>query len=326
MLPILGAQVVKKGFALPLSAGISAQYFWQESDLVIENLMVGFNNGTMYNIDQIIRFDDAKSSAQAVTIRPDIWLFPFLNVYLIMGQGKSSTEVSAKVMLPDSSNQWNEVTSFSTTANFDATTTGFGITPTMGIWGWWLALDMNFTWNDISALNEPAFAYVFGPRFGKTIKIDEEKSFTFWFGGFRLNLAAQTSGSLSLSELFDAGEIQGKIDEGYTNLGNAEENIESWWDGLSESEQNNPANKAKYEVANNALETAGNLLNAVDGAVNQIQGSTVQYSLEKKPKDPWNFIIGSQFQINKHFMIRAEYGFLGSRNHFTTGIQYRFGL
>ena len=40
----------------------------------------------------------------------------------------------------------------------------------------------------------------------------------------------------------------------------------------------------------------------------------------------WNFIIGAQFQLNKHFMWRAEYGFLGSRQQFMTGLQYRFGL
>jgi hypothetical protein len=326
MLPILGAQAVQKGFKLPLSAGISTQYFWQESDLIIENLMVGFNNGPQYNLDEIIRFDDAKSKAQAVTIRPDVWLFPFLNVYIIMGQAKTSTEISAKLMLPDSSNQWQEITSFSTTANFDATTTGFGITPTMGLWGWWMALDMNFTWNDISALDEPAFGFVFGPRFGKTFKIDEEKNVSIWFGGFRVKLAAETNGSLSLEDLFDTEDIQVKLDQGYQKLDEASQNIETWWDGLSATEQRNPANKAKYEAANRTLETAGNLLNVVDGAVNNAEGSTVQYSLEKRPKDPWNFIVGSQFQLNEHLMLRVEYGFLGSRNHFITGIQYRFGL
>ncbi len=31
-------------------------------------------------------------------------------------------------------------------------------------------------------------------------------------------------------------------------------------------------------------------------------------------------------QINKHFTIRFEAGFLGSRNQVMTGIQYRVGL
>jgi hypothetical protein len=65
---------------------------------------------------------------------------------------------------------------------------------------------------------------------------------------------------------------------------------------------------------------------AADNAVNTIETSTVQYSMDKRVKDPWNFIVGSQFQLNKHFMLRAEYGFTGSRTQFLMGLQYRFGL
>jgi hypothetical protein len=36
--------------------------------------------------------------------------------------------------------------------------------------------------------------------------------------------------------------------------------------------------------------------------------------------------LGAQYQYNKHFMLRAEYGFLGSRKQFLTSLQYRFGL
>ena len=44
-LPIWGDKATKMGFDLPYSAGLSVQYLWQESELVIENLQVGFNNG-----------------------------------------------------------------------------------------------------------------------------------------------------------------------------------------------------------------------------------------------------------------------------------------
>ena len=56
------------------------------------------------------------------------------------------------------------------------------------------------------------------------------------------------------------------------------------------------------------------------------ESAAIQYSLNQRPKDLWNFIIGSQYQINKHIMLRAEYGFLGSRTQFMAGLQYRFGL
>src|SRR6478736_6709515 len=58
-LPIWGEKATQKGFQLPYSAGVSVNYFWQESDLTIKNLEVGFNNGPMYNLDQVIRFNGA---------------------------------------------------------------------------------------------------------------------------------------------------------------------------------------------------------------------------------------------------------------------------
>jgi hypothetical protein len=67
-------------------------------------------------------------------------------------------------------------------------------------------------------------------------------------------------------------------------------------------------------------------LNAASQAVTNAGSSTVQYSLDKKPKNMWNFIIGSQFQVNRSLQIRAEVGFLGSRTQFIGGLQYRFDL
>jgi len=326
-LPIWGAKATAKGYDLPYSAGVSLNYFWQQSDLVITDLFVGFNQGPMYDLDELIRFDDAVATASIITIRPDIWLLPFLNVYGIFSKAKTSTAISAGVWLPDTSNVWNEVTTFSSKANFDATAFGLGMTPTLGIGGGWMALDMNVTWSDISALDKPVFSFVFGPRFGKTFKFKHpERNIAIWAGGFRVHLSAETNGSLNLSDVMPVDDLQGKVDEGMIKVEDAAVQVDEWWKGLSELEQRNPVNAAKYETANRVLEKTGNALNTIDGALNDEKSATVQYSLIKYPKDKWNFIIGSQFQLNKHFMLRAEYGFLGSRQQFMTGLQYRFGL
>src|SRR6187401_1309226 len=110
-LPILGAKATKAGYNLPLSAGLSLNYFWQVSDIIIDNLQVGFNNGPMYNLDEIVRFDKAKTTASALTVRPDIWLFPFLNVYAIFGKAQASTEVGFGIWVPDSTNTPKQIAS-----------------------------------------------------------------------------------------------------------------------------------------------------------------------------------------------------------------------
>lgn len=326
-LPIWGAKATKLGFNLPYSAGLGVNYIWQESDLIIENLKIGFNNGPLVDLDEVVRFNSAVSEASGVNIRPDIWLFPFLNVYGIFAQAKPSTAVGFGIYAPDADGNWTEVISLDSKANFDATSFGFGLTPTIGIGGGWMALDMNFTWNDIAELEKPAFAFVFGPRFGKSFKLKKpESNIALWVGGFRLKLNTGTSGSLQLNEIIETDGLQAKVDDGIQTVDEKQQQVNAWWDGLSSIEQNNPVNVAKYETANRALERAGDFLYGLDEALNDEDYATVQYSLDKRPKDMWNFIIGSQYQYNKHWMVRFEYGFLGSRNQVIAGLQYRFGL
>jgi len=326
-LPIWGQKVTEKGFSLPLPAGLSLNYFGQESDLIIDNLSVGFNNGPQYDLNEIIRFNSAVSTASSISLRPDFWVFPFLNVYGIFAKAKTSTAIDAGLWLPDTANNWNEIAAFSSKADFDAVTTGFGMTPTVGIAGCFLALDMNMAWTSISSLEKPVFSFVFGPRLGKSFKFkNENRNIAVWMGGFRVKMSSETKGSINLGDVIPVDEMQGKVDDGFAKVDEAENNVNAWWDGLTEQEQNNPVNQSKYETANRTIDAFGNLLTTVDGALSTASTSTVQYSLTKTPKDMWNFVVGSQFQLNKHLMCRAEYGFLSSRQQLTLGLQYRFGF
>ncbi len=326
-LPILGAKATKAGYNLPYSAGVSAQYFWQESDLIIDNLNVGFNNGPMYNVDEIIRFNTARATASATTVRPDIWLFPFLNIYAILGKAQASTEVGFGIWVPDSTNTSHEIASASTLIEFNTSTYGIGFTPTIGVGGGFLALDMNVAWTDVPQLSKPARSFVFGPRLGKNFKLKKpESGIAVWVGAFRVQISSETNGSINLSEVLPPGEFGSKVDQAIAKVGNAQQQVDAWWAGLSNAEKQNPVNEAKYNTANRILSRTGEILASADNAINNFGTSTVQYTMDKRPKDPWNFIVGSQYQLNKHFMLRGEFGFLGSRPQFLIGMQYRFGL
>ena len=326
-LPIWGAKATKAGYALPYSAGLSIQYFGQKSDIIIENLKVGFNGGPLYDLDGLVRFDKAIATASAVTVRPDVWLFPFLDVYGIFGKAQASTDVGFGVWIPDSSGTDQQIFSAESTVEFKSSTFGLGVTPTIGVGGGFLALDMNVAWTDVPQLKKPAMSFVFGPRFGKNFKLkNPERTIAVWAGGFRVHLSSQTEGSINLSEVINTDELQTKVNSGIEKVDDAKQGVDEWWANLSPAEQNSPVNKAKYELANNTLEKAGLILANADAALNDGVNSTVQYSMDKRVKDAWNFIVGSQFQLNKHLMIRAEVGFLGSRTQVMAGLQYRFGL
>ena len=137
-------------------------------------------------------------------------------------------------------------------------------------------------------------------------------------------MGTQTLGSLSAAELFPTAEWGQKIDEGYQNLTSAQTKVDDWWNGLSQTEQNHPVNKAKYETANRVLDVYGRVLGGASQVVDNASDASIQYSLEKRPKDMWNFLLGGQFQLNRSWMLRAEAGFFGSRTQVIAGLQYRF--
>jgi hypothetical protein len=327
VLPIWGEKATKRGFNLPYSAGLSSQYFGQRSDVVIENLLVGFNHGPMHDLDGIVRFNDVKSRSDGISLRPDVWLFPFLNVYAIMGRSSASTEVNYSLWLPDSSGGEHEVGRFGTKVDFNANTVGFGLTPTVGVGNGWLALDMNFTWTDVPQLDQPAVAFVFDPRMGKAFRLrNPDENINVWVGAFRLAINTGTSGSIPLGDALPIAQWQASVDQGLAEVQRRNAEIDAWWNSLSPAEQADPVNQAKYNASKAALQRAAGFLTAADQAVSNAASSTVQYSLDKHPADAWNFTVGGQYQLNKNWMFRLEGGFLGSRTHLIAGAQYRFGL
>ncbi len=326
ILPIWGSKATAAGFSLPLSAGLGLNYLWQESSIIIENLNVGFNGGQMYNLDNIVRFDEAISRSQGLNVRPDVWLFPFLNVYGILAAVQTSTDVNFGVWIPDTTS-YQELFSASTTADFNGTTFGFGLTPTIGVAGGFLAVDMNFTWTDLDALSKPAQAFVIAPRFGKSFRVSKrrlDRSVAVWVGAFRLNIRSETAGSIPLSDLSDFEEVFGKIDDGKMRVEDAQVRLDEWWNGLTDQEQ--AIREPIYDKANDLLQRTYEVLNGAENAAENVESSTVQYTLDKRQKNLWNMVVGAQYQHNKHFMVRAEYGFLGSRDQLLVGLQYRFGL
>lgn len=293
LLPIWGKKVTEKGFNLPYSAGLGVNYLWQESDLIINNLMVGFNNGPMYNIDELIRFDKALATAGALNFRPDVWVFPFLNVYGIFGRSSASTDVGFGLWLPDSTSTPKEVANAGTVVEFNAGTIGIGMTPTIGVAGGFLALDMNVSWTDVPQLEKPTFVFVFGPRLGKSFKLKKpESNISVWTGGFRVKFRSDTQGSVNLGDIFPIDDWNAQIENGKQMVNDSQEQVDAWWEGLTPAEQKNPVNKAKYENANNLISTAGELVNSAEQAVATAETSTVQYSMDKKPKVDTHFRMG----------------------------------
>ena len=61
--------------------------------------------------------------------------------------------------------------------------------------------------------------------------------------------------------------------------------------------------------------------------IEQADGSTIiRYGMDKQVKEMWNGVFGAQFQLNKRWMFRTEWGVIGDRKSALASINYRFLL
>lgn len=105
--PIWGQQVVELGYELPLPYGVGMLAMQIEQDIELSNLQVGFNGQAPDPVD-FVTFGVGQARHQTVQTKADLWLFPFMNVFLAVGHidGRSKIPLSfpgddaLKLLLP----------------------------------------------------------------------------------------------------------------------------------------------------------------------------------------------------------------------------------
>jgi hypothetical protein len=96
--------VYRAGFDIPYPIGIMGNYLWMNQGILIDNMQLGLKTDAkdipLTNVDEFIKFGDNSNTSFTVNVRPDVWLFPFLNVYGIFGVGRSETTVNLTDPVP----------------------------------------------------------------------------------------------------------------------------------------------------------------------------------------------------------------------------------
>ncbi len=69
------------------------------------------------------------------------------------------------------------------------------------------------------------------------------------------------------------------------------------------------------------------VLDPIVEAIDSRKGdSIIRYGMDKSPTQMWNGVIGGQFQLNKKWMFRTEFGVFGDRSSALLSFNYRFLL
>ncbi len=298
--PIWGQGAYKKGFDIPYPIGVMANYMWLKQGILIDNLQLGFKSDSkdipLTPVD-FIGFGDNINTSYTVNVRPDIWLFPFLDVYGIFGYGKSHTEVNI--------NRLGEQP-FNLTSIVDQgiSTAGVGLMGAFGIGPVWLSVDANFTWNKPELLDKSVRVSVVGIRLGHTFvfKKRPDRNFAVWIGAMRASMSSSTVGEIKMIDALPPETWERR-----------DEIVNNYWDWY-----NNEATPLQKKTADKVLTPIIDRLETANGS------AVVRYGMDKQVKQLWNGLLGVQFQLNKHWMFRSEAGLVGDRKSILVSVNYRF--
>lgn len=291
--PIWGKKVTKRGFDLQYPVGIMANGYFGSQKITISDLKVGFNDMEPVPLD-FVKFGETKASIQTITMRADLWVFPFVDLYLL--GGKTWTETSVALIEPFK---------FNTDANFDGNTFGIGTTLAGGYHGAVLIVDVNHTWTKIDEIEGAIQTTLFTPRVGYNYVFQNKpwKNLVLWVGAPGVFINRTTEGTIDLSDLAPDGSARPDLED-------IRDEVAAWYNALA------PAQKAVVKAI------AERMLDKLDGL--DIKGSTVSYSLVKKPTSNWSMSVGAQYQLNHRWQFRTEVGFLGGRSSLLLSANYRF--
>lgn len=271
MFPLLGDKVAERGIKLPLPFGLGLNYVYLNQPIEISRVAVGVNDGEMVDLSELIEFDELNSQVHAMNLRMDLWLLPFLNVYVM---GNYAIEAETQVSI-------SEPFSFDVTATQPGVGGGFGGTFAGGAWGFFGTVDLNWTWNKMEKLDKPVGTYLLTPRVGKNLGKHWGIEWIFWVGAMRQQIESKTQGQIKVSDL-------GADSEG----GGFNENLMEWYEALP------PSRQAIVRGIVGRLDSG-------DG------DTVIRYDLDKAVSEPWNMLVGTEIGLSDAWRLRGEVGFLG---------------
>jgi hypothetical protein len=186
--PIWGRKAIEKGFDLPRPFGIGFNAVYISQNIDINNLQLSTDGNPLQPLD-VFQFGTNTASAFSQTIRADLWVLPFLNVYGLAGPGQANTSVEVKSPV-----------GFTSSVDQTAQTYGLGVTGSMGIKHNFLSADVNWTWSDLEKLQDPVRIRILGLRYGRAMKLSPTKKLAFWVGAMNQKVELKTRGSIGFDE------------------------------------------------------------------------------------------------------------------------------
>lgn len=205
-LPIWGAEAAARGYQLPLPFGIGVTGYSARQPVNLHDLKLGRNGNPPVSVTDFLQIDRVDTAQQNVSVKFDVLVFPFLDVYVLGGYTAGTTkgliQVPATPVLDLLPRQ------LQLNASFRGPTYGWGATLQGGaklsedVTAFGVA-DINQTRTDLSFSNEQLLAgtkpkaTVFSARLGLNGAVGTSAQGAIWVGAMYQRIQQDVAGSVA---------------------------------------------------------------------------------------------------------------------------------
>ncbi|EIT7143810.1 TonB-dependent receptor [Vibrio vulnificus] len=190
-LPIWKEDAEALGYTLPKPLGFNLSYMTMEQGINVDSI-------DLQGLDFIqLNADPGKQYTEVLTLRADVWLFPFLNLYGLVGKldGYSTTDVTLTAGFnPNRPIITHKIQDFR--LDLDGYTTGFGAVLVGGYENWFALVDASFTQSRLTVIDGTIDAIVISPRVGYDFN-RHGTPLRIWAGAMYQDVEQTLSGSVS---------------------------------------------------------------------------------------------------------------------------------
>jgi hypothetical protein len=236
-MPFLAQQVIDKGYDLPLPYGLKLGYVTVDQEQILTNLWVGFNGSEQVPLDWV-SFENATSENDTYQLIFDTWVFPFMNVFAVLGtiDGKAPVDVliDGDGMLDqigiDCSKPGNLLICnllqdreilLPITAEFSGNNYGIGVNLAGGWKGLFFTLPMSWVYADMDNSDTNGAVFSASPRVGKVFGLKDKGNLAIYVGGSYLNSDLTAAGSYPVLAIDEDFTIDYTIDQQNKDTWNA---------------------------------------------------------------------------------------------------------
>ncbi len=212
-LPIWGAEAEARGYQVPLPFGIGATAYSARQPVNIKDLQLGRSGNAPVSVTNFLQIDKVDTSQQNASVKFDALIFPFLDVYGIVGYTKGTTKGLIQVPA-DPILGIIQTRQLQLDAAFDGPTYGAGVTLQGGTkvndWHDLTAIavaDWNRTKTNLSFENEALIAEtkpvatVFSARVGLHGTVGASNGAAIWTGAMHQSIQQTVAGSVANTDL-----------------------------------------------------------------------------------------------------------------------------